>query len=1174
MLDVVKRRASIAALTVSIATGCAGLPEPRSDSDGSANAGAAQAVAASGPAGQRPVKRKKTPEQRQARFEAIGERYRLTHASEDGTIRVDGLIVAARQRAELEEFTKQLGMAKAAGITRASWTELGPDKIGGRGRALIIDPDNANQMWFGAATGGIWASVDGGASWSATNDYLPNLAISHMDMDMTNRNVMYAASGEPFASGVSGNAAFRGVGLFKSTDRGVTWNLLEATRPTSAASPWIAVHRVAVNPGNGNHVWAATRGGLWRSIDGGTTWQRKALPGEDADCGGACSVTELAFHPANAQQFVVASGALMYSSTDGGETFKASRLTDPNSARNPAANVRTSIAAARNTPGRFVASVNHAEPDSGTPASTDRGQVWVSTDSGATWTWLATPRHLGGQGDYDNAIWVDPADEKVIVAAGIDVWRTLDGGATPFVKVSDWRGPRELQAHADHHVIVHDPGYNGTTNRRVYITNDGGVYRADDIRAVNAAPDATSGWTRLNTKLRVTQFYTITSRLVDGRLQVLGGTQDNGNPLLRPTGTADWVDITGGDGAGVGIDSRNPKRMYTAYIYSTPQSGVDGESGQATICTPAQIPGGCADNTGEVPGGAKSNFIAPMILDPNNSDRLLTGTNDLMLSKNPTAAAPAWESIKSGFPLDDGNYVASIEVARGNSDVIMVGHNGGQIFRTTKGTQADVATSWTQVGAGTLPSRYNTSISIDPRNAARAWVTYGGFDSGNVWFTADGGQNWTNIHNNLPVQPVYRVLPHPSRDDWLYAATETGVYTSENGGTTWTTPDDGPAYVIVHDMTFVGDTLVIGTHGRGAWRVDTVPASTFALTVAKAGAGGGMVTSSPAGINCGATCSASFDANAVVTLTASAASGSSFAGWSGGGCTGTSTCQVTMSQAQAVTATFALAASASRLANISTRGPVLIGNEVMIGGFVIGGSTPKKVLITSRGPSLAGFGITNPLGNPKIELYSGQNKLMENDNWESDANAAQVGALGTFPNGLAPSSPLEAALMVTLNPGAYTAVVSGADGGTGVGIVEVFEQGSPEAPLVNISTRGQVQTGINVMIGGFIIQGSSPQTVLITARGPSLSAFGIANPLANPKLEIFSGQNKVHENDNWETDANAAQVRALGIFPNGLAPSNALEAAILVTLQPGAYTAVVSGADGGTGVGIVEVFAR
>jgi hypothetical protein len=158
---------------------------------------------------------------------------------------------------------------------------------------------------------------------------------------------------------------------------------------------------------------------------------------------------------------------------------------------------------------------------------------------------------------------------------------------------------------------------------------------------------------------------------------------------------------------------------------------------------------------------------------------------------------------------------------------------------------------------------------------------------------------------------------------------------------------------------------------------------------------------------------------------------------------------------------------------------------------------------------------------------------------------------------------------VNLPPGAYTAVVQGSDGGTGVAVAGVYEVGGLDVPLLNISTRSLVQTGNDVMIGGFVIQGNAPQTVAIVATGPSLAAFGITNPLANPTLALVrsSDQSVIDTNDDWGTAANASALQAAGF-----APSNALESAMLVTLQPGAYTAIVSGVGGATGVGVIAVY--
>ena len=274
----------------------------------------------------------------------------------------------------------------------------------------------------------------------------------------------------------------------------------------------------------------------------------------------------------------------------------------------------------------------------------------------------------------------------------------------------------------------------------------------------------------------------------------------------------------------------------------------------------------------------------------------------------------------------------------------------------------------------------------------------------------------------------------------------------------------------------------------------------------------------------------------------------------------------TYAAAAQVTSSFTVGSNQPRLVNISTRMQVLTGNDVMIGGFVIGGGSNKTVAIVATGPSLAAFGIANPLANPTLRLVrsSDQAVLATNDDWQSAPNAAQLTAAG-----FAPSNPLEAAILINLPPGAYTAIVEGVSGGTGVGVVAVYEVDAINTPLVNISTRGRVLTGNDVMIGGFVINGSGPQTVAIVGTGPSLAPFGITNPLPNPTLSLVrsSDQAVLASNDNWGSAANAAAIQA-----SGFAPTDPLESAILISLPPGAYTVILSGVGGGTGVGVVGVY--
>jgi hypothetical protein len=255
-----------------------------------------------------------------------------------------------------------------------------------------------------------------------------------------------------------------------------------------------------------------------------------------------------------------------------------------------------------------------------------------------------------------------------------------------------------------------------------------------------------------------------------------------------------------------------------------------------------------------------------------------------------------------------------------------------------------------------------------------------------------------------------------------------------------------------------------------------------------------------------------------------------------------------------------------QLANISTRTKVLTDDRVLIGGFIITGSESKKVALRAIGPSLAGSGLSGVLADPVLELHDATGSVIAvNDDWQTDAGAAELSA-----NGIAPGDDRESATIQTLSPGAYTAVVSGKDDTTGVALVELYDldQGA-NSVLGNISSRGFVDTGDNALIGGFILgRGLGHRTVVVRAIGPSLSAFNVANPVQDPTLELVNASGTTTaSNDNWQTDPGAAQIQS-----NNLAPSDPRESATLQSLAPGNYTAIVRGNDNTTGVGLVEVY--
>ena len=252
--------------------------------------------------------------------------------------------------------------------------------------------------------------------------------------------------------------------------------------------------------------------------------------------------------------------------------------------------------------------------------------------------------------------------------------------------------------------------------------------------------------------------------------------------------------------------------------------------------------------------------------------------------------------------------------------------------------------------------------------------------------------------------------------------------------------------------------------------------------------------------------------------------------------------------------------------NLSTRVSVQAGDGVAIAGFIISGSSPKQVLIRGLGASLSNFGIVNPLQDPTLDLHdSAGNTIATNDDWQTATNANQI------PVAFQPSDSHEPAILATLQPGTFTAILRGKNGSSGVGLIEMYDLSTGAASkLTNVSTRGFVGTGENVMIGGFILSGGSGERqVLIRALGPTLAQapFNIAGSLTDPTLILVDGNGTVvASNDDWKS-SQQNEIQA-----TGLAPPNEREAAILTTLPTGNFTAIVSGKNGEMGVALVDVF--
>ncbi len=753
--------------------------------------------------------------------EANLEQRLLAERSDDGHVRPDGL---------LQAFTALEAEARPTTSALARWRWLGPGNIGGRTRALVIHPTRPTTLWAGSVGGGVWRSDDRGKSWRPLSDLLASLTVSTLAEDPRDPEVLVAGTGEGFFGG----RGPRGAGIFLTRDGGNSW-----TRLASTAGPEFGyVNRLAFSA-RGTWLHAATGSGLFRSPDLGATW----LPAPEPALG---EFLDLETHPTD-DACAIAGGSegQVLRTADSGSTWSAATGLPPYHDLRELRRVEVTYAKA--DPRIVYASVDF-----------EGGQIHRSDDGGASFALRhgepgpGKVDYLGRQGWYDNAIWAgDPLDPELVVVGGIELWRSPDGGRR-LERISQWwDAPRS--AHADHHAIVSDPGYDGTTDRSVWFGNDGGVYRTADVRTV--AP--LEGWECKNENYGVTQFYRAAWNAETGT--VLGGTQDHGTLRYRPSeGPHGWHQTITGDGGYLEWDPDAPRSFYGEYVFAwVERSRDDGETmdflcglhWDGAVVTWKEPPYRIEDAMRR-----QANFIAPMALTPERPTVLLVGARSLWLTTDPRAenteeTGPTWQAVKPGLGLpEDRNHISAIAFRPGRPGEVWVGHNRGQVFRTENVHAAEPA--WELVNgapAPALPKRMVTSLLIDPWGDGTVFASFGGYQPDNVWASPDQGRTWQRRATGLPAAAVKDLATRADRPGLLLAATALGVFESADAGLSWTRTPGGPGAVPVEQLLWadlgpgIGSarpgeggpprpgtpplrpTLVAVTYGRGMFATELAP---------------------------------------------------------------------------------------------------------------------------------------------------------------------------------------------------------------------------------------------------------------------------------------------------------------------------------------------------------------
>ncbi|MEM9548417.1 MAG: fibronectin type III domain-containing protein [Bacteroidota bacterium] len=673
------------------------------------------------------------------------------------------------------------------------WESLGPSSnssgYAGTGRinSVGFHPTNQDIVYVGSAGGGIWKTTNGGDSWTPISDYIGSIGVSAIIVDPLSPETVYIATGDGDASD---NYS---IGVLKSTNGGSTWNTTGLNWSTSSTR---LIRAMVMHPNDVNTLLLASNDGIYRTTNAGGSWTKEQ----------SGNFYDIELKPqATSNTFYACTKTQIYRSTNNGDSWSSQHTLSGTN--------RIALATSEDN-------VNYVYALASKSSGSGFKGVYRSTDSGQSYTerstspnllgWSSSGSDSNGQGWYDLVIAVDPNNANSVHVAGVNHWRSTDGGANWTIK-STWNGSGGVQeVHADKHALEWQD------NNTLWEGNDGGIYKTTNDG---------DNWTDRTSNLVISQLYKIGVSEQDNK--VIGGLQDNGTKLRN--NNSNWTDEIGGDGMDCAINPNDASVLYGSLYYGDIRRSTNGGSSWTNI-----------SNAIPEESGENAAWVTPYVLDPSNPSTIVVGYENVYRSTN---QGNSWAKIGDNLTSSTLLYA---DIAPSDSDYIYVGR-ASSMWKTSDG-----GTNWTSPGG---PGSSTAMVKVSPTNPETLYAVRQRYNSNSqVYKSTNGGTSWTSITGNLPSIPANCIAIHDDGDETIYVGMDVGVYYRNNNTSDWVLFNTDLPNVQVSEIEIKEQTneIYIATYGRGVWKNNTIGSSSlcpYPSSVDVTDVGYNSVTLSWSGIN-------------------------------------------------------------------------------------------------------------------------------------------------------------------------------------------------------------------------------------------------------------------------------------------------------------------------------------